>query len=332
MKSDELGLPTIIVPYPGPAEEEGVQDIFVNLRPETNGVIAESAILKVVKAANKTQDAMKLIYLANYPGEFIVAHKIIEQYYSLRFHFAVHGKAAFTPSMKRRFSDWFQLDYEQAPLVGSFEAIEILGVQPEELFEIWVAEKDVVFINGQLIKKIGKLYVINYDIPALLHKNSKNTDIAVMIFRTKLAYPEVKSLVYDMNQALCGIGVLNPQFDAARAFHYSKSPFEQILDSISFLFTASNEKLGLADFTFSRWLLSMGYTEEAIIDLLRNPLVSYRKKDARPAEDNLFLLSQLKSYKETLSIMQSIEHQHRLISHGPLFDKILNALSKKDNL
>ncbi len=325
MKPDELGLPTIIVPYPGPASEPGEQDIFVYLRPETNGVLAESTILKVVKAANGDQGTMKLIFLANYPGEFIVDHKIVEQYYSLKFHFAVVGKNAFTDGMKQRFTEWFKTPFEQADIIGSFRALEVLHKEPEELFATWVAEQEVCVINGQCIKKIGEQFIINYDIPALIHKNSKNTDIAVMVFRCKQPYDKIKSLVVDMHKALCVAGILSPQFDPSRAFHWSKGPFEQVLDGISYLYPVKSIGLKLGDLTFAKWLLEQGVNVDELGCLLMNPIVEIEDPDGRIREENFLFSTQYLSFEEALAKFKSVIQRVEMIHHGPLIQSISSA-------
>ena len=325
MKPDEQGLPTIIVPYPGPSIEPGVHDIFVYLRPETNGVLAESTILKVIKAANGDQPAMQLIYLANYPGEFIVEHQIVEQYYSLKFHFAVVGKNAFTQGMKQRFAEWFKVPFETAEIVGAFRALEIMHKEPEELFGTWVAEQDVCVINGQCIKKIGELFVVNYDIPALIHKNSKNTDIAVMVFRCQQPYEKVKSLVVDMHKALCAAGILSPQFDPSRAFHWSKGPFEQILDGISYLSVVKSLGLKLDDFTYAKWLLGQGITPDELGRLLMNPVVEIQHEDGRVTEENFLQYTQYDTFESALVKFKSIVRRLDMIHHAPLIQTICTS-------
>ena len=40
--------PQVLVPYPGPETDPGIQDIFVYMRPESNGVVGGREVLKVV--------------------------------------------------------------------------------------------------------------------------------------------------------------------------------------------------------------------------------------------------------------------------------------------
>jgi hypothetical protein len=321
MNSDSAGLPTVIVPYPGPATNPDEQDIFVYLRPETNGILVESTMLKVIKSAGEGQP-MKLVYMANFPGEFIVKNTIVEQYYSLKLHFAVVGKRAFTRSMKERFSDFFRDDFDSSTIIGSFEALDYLGKTPEELFHTWVSDADMTQMNGQTIKRIEGVYVVNYDIPALLHKNAKGTDIAVMIFRTKRDYSSVKTLVRRMHEALVAGGILDPKYDPSRAFHYSKGPFEQILDGVGYLYTQQREKIKLRDFTFARYLLNRGIDQSIICGMLMNPIVRILQYDGSVIEDNMLSYTSNFSYSQAVEALTRIVCQYPIIHHGPILGRL----------
>ncbi|WP_053335725.1 hypothetical protein [Salinispira pacifica] len=322
MTADKLGLPTIIVPYPGPSSEWGVQDIFVYLRPETNGVLVESTMLKVIKSAEEYSSAMKLVYMANFPGEFILKNNIIEQYYALKLHFAVMGRRAFTPSMINRFNRYFHKDFQDCEVLGAFNAIHHLHMEPEELFHTWVAEEDIAVIEGQTVKKIDDIFVVNYDIPALLHKNNKETDIAVMVFRTKLGYSHVRGLVRTMHRALVDGGIINPKFDPSRAFHYSKGPFEQIMDGIGYLFTQNREKIGIEDFTFGNYLINRGIDRDLICGSLMNPVVGIEDDDGKIREVNLLQHTSGMDYSEAYSALKRVRYQTIFIHHGPLLQSI----------
>lgn len=322
MTPDQLGLPTIIIPYSGPAEEEGVQDIFVYLRPETNGVLVESTMLKVVKSAEEYSSSMKLVYMANFPGEFIMKNNIVEQYYALKLHFAVMGPRAFTPAMIDRFNGFFHRDFRSCDVIGSFQALQKFHMMPEELFQLWVAEADVCIIAGQSVKHIRDSYVVNYDIPALLDKNSKGTDIAVMVFRTGLGYPHVRGLVRSMHSALVNSGIINPKFDPSRAFHYSKGPFEQVMDGIGYLYTQDREEIQLEDFTFAHYLMKRGIDANIICGCLMNPIVGIEDGDGRKREINLFQYTSGMNYAEAWNTLEKVKHQIVLIHHGPLLQSI----------
>jgi len=284
-------------------------------------VLVESTLLRVIKNAD-AGGAMQLVFFANMPGEFMVKNKVVEQYYAVKLHFAVRGRRAFTESMKNRFSDFFGEDFDSAPVCGAFEALELLGKTPEELFHTWVNENDMLVLNGQTIKRIEGKFVVNYDIPALLHKNAKGTDIAVMMFRTTLDYGSIRDLVRRMWEALVAGGILNPKFDSSRAFHHSKSPFEQTLDAIACLYVIDTDRYRLRDFTFPKFLMERGIPEEVICGLMMNPLVYIQEPDGRVVEDSIFSYANNYSFDQALDLVHRIVGQIPLIHHGPLISSI----------
>lgn len=324
MNRDTLGLPTILLPYPGPASGDDQQDIFVFLRPETNGVIVESTILRVIKK-EADSSAFNLVYMANIPGEFIVDNKIVEQYYSLKLHFAAQGREAFSASMQERFSAFFNVDFASAPIVGSFEALKVLNMSGDELFQTWVPPHEMTTINGQSIKKVGNYYVVNYDMPAILHKNYKGTDIAVMMFRTNMDYGSIKSLVAAMWESLVKNDILHPRYDSSRAFHHSKSPIEQTLDAVTFLVDEQGFMSRLSDFTFPRYLLANGIPEEVICGLLMNPIVEIREESGAIVEDSFFTYSNNYSYAQSLDLIRRIVSQRPIVHHTPLIRRFCRA-------
>ena len=297
------------MPYPGPAEADSDQDIFVYLRPESNGVVAESTMLRVIEHCGEYRTHIRLIYLANLPGSFIVHNHIVEQHYSLKLKFAVHGAEVFTPYMQRRFEEIFKTDFSKAPIIGAFEALRRLDISPEELFETWVPADRVTTVNGQCVKLVGDYYVVNYDIPALLHKNNRNTDIAVMIFRTDLSYEYFAGLVKSMRRRLEEEKILDPVRHYTRVFHYSRGPFDQLLDGIGHLYTADGRGAEVDQISFGRFLRDRGIANKHIEGLLRHPIVRYVGEDGAEAEGDVFSLTQHAGYEQALALLDRVYAQ-----------------------
>ncbi|HUX51912.1 MAG TPA: hypothetical protein VMW73_14035 [Spirochaetia bacterium] len=311
------GLPRVLVPYPGPATEEHAQDIFVYLRPETNDVRVESAVLKVIEDCPAYRQKMNLVYLANLPGEFIIHHHIVEKHYALKLEFAVHGKHLFTTEMKRRFSRAFGVPFQEAQIIGSFEALRLLDLRPEELFEHWVPDTDLTIIDGQSVKRIRDYFIVNYDIPALLHKNSRGTDIAVMIFRVELGYTFFNELVEQMRDSLIDRNLLNPRTPPSRAFHYSKGPFEQILDGIGYLVTPDLSFASLDDLTFPTYLRRSGVDVQTIYGVVQHPIIEFGVDGSESVEENLFTYTQFDDYDTAVRKLNSMVSQVVLPRHAP---------------
>ena len=299
----ENGL-SVLVPYPGLGDPEA-QDIFVYLRPESNGVLVESTMLRVIQHDPEFKRTIFLVYLANLSGEFIIRNHIIEEHYSLKLRFAVHGGKLFTPRMRDAFSQHFSIPFEKAKIVGSFEALRSLSLTPDELFRLWVGDDDFWVVNGQSIKKFDGLFVVNYDIPALLQKNNENTDIAVMIFRTTMKYEAFERIVLAMQQALVEAKILSPGTPLSRVFHYSKSPFEQILDGTGHLFTPEGKHISAENLAFSRFLQERSFDFPTQMNILRNPLFLFRGVDGNLREESIYSYTQDDSYEAAFEKLKS---------------------------
>lgn len=291
-------LPQVMIPYPGPCADDETQDVFLYLRPETNGVLIESLLLRIVKN-EKYAAHCKVIYLANMPGDYIVRKRIIEQHYALKIKFAHLGKVAFTPFMIKKFENYFLENFFTAKIIGAYEAIHKLKIDPEELFKLWVPPHHFAIINGQTIKYYNGYYILNYDIPALLHKNSRQTDFAVMIFRSSLSRTDFHYLVEDMRSALIAEQILGPERPLSRTFHYSSGPFEQILDGIGYLYNPKGKHLPLDQISFYNYLLRNGISRRAIQRAIRNPIMRFKTEDGI-IEENIFQYTASATYQEAL--------------------------------
>ncbi len=288
-KTERIRKPRILIPYtPRTGERGEEQEFFITLRPEANGVAAESSLLKTVRNNPIYKNNVSFVYLANISGDYIINHRIVEQHYHLKISYARHGTSLFTPFMKDVFQDFFQIPFWEAEISGSFQALSRLGCSEDELFRIRVKRKDMIEINGQNIKRIGDIFVVNYDIPAILHKNSHVTDIAVMIFRSTLGSDDFAEMIREMGENLVKEGILHPDLPISRIFHYSKSPFEFLLDASGYLLKSDFTPYPLGNMDFPRFLNSRGLPLKIIEGVLKYPLLSYRSPAGGLVERDIF--------------------------------------------
>ncbi len=307
-----VGRPVILIPYEGPCDDEGCQDIFLYLRPETNGVEVESTILRQIEHHPHYRKQIRLVYLANIPGDFIVDRHIVEQHYSLKFFFAVHGKSAFTPHMQREFERCFGVSFRDAEILGSFEALKRLHLSTQKLFDYWVPAGRMCIVNGQTIKELGGRYIVNCDIPDLLHKNNRETDIAVMIFRIWFPYRELHRLITSMCDALSREGLLRQGRPANRVFHYSRGPFEQLLDASGYLYDPDGNSVPLDRVSFAAYLMQRGIPEEVIAGAVTCPIMRFDGSSGVKGEDDLYHVTEGTDYGQAHRILLSAERQFLL--------------------
>lgn len=304
--------PQILVPYGGPNADPATLDVFVYLRPETNGVAVESTILKVIRACKKDNADIDLVYLANVPGDHIVSRKIVERHYSLRLYFAVHGGEVFTPEMRGQFRRFYGVPFPAQKVIGAFEALRRFGWEPEDLFSLWVDEDAVTRIAGQVVKRYNDVWIVNYDIPALLHKNNAGTDIAVMAFRTRMGYPYFFEVAGRMRKELVASNLLRQNMPIARAVHISRSPFEQLLDSRDYLLGPSGEHLGVSSSSFAAFLYDRGISPPIVEGLVEHPICRFDFDLGDDSVQNVLDLCEGFSYLDAWYIIHRIEAQEML--------------------
>ncbi len=264
-----------------------MQDIIIYLQPEANGLRVESTVLRAIRSYPAAEDVLNIVYMANLPGDFIIKNRIVEQHYALKIRFAREGKAVFTKAMRRRFESYFKTSFDLAEVVGAFQAKERLGLSAEKLFRHWVPGEEFTKIHRQSIKKIGKLYVVNYDVPALLKKNSSDTNIFVLILRSFLSFRRNHDLMDRIFRALADQEIVTDRMPLSYILHYSKGPFEQILDGLGYIYTEQDRRVSLGDLSFFGYLFECGCRETDVLAALHQPIMTFRTEKG-PVERHLF--------------------------------------------
>ena len=270
----ETRKPTIVLPFIESTFDSKAKDLYLYLRPETNGIRVESLLFGIIHNDEEFRKNISLVYLANLPGDFVSKHRVIERHYALKCEMAKRGRESFTSTMIERFENWYKVKWDDVEVVSAYEAMDILKIDSKALFKTWVKNQDFFYTYGQSIKKIGNLYVINYDIPELLKKNSSSTDIAVMVLRTTLSNKSLSSLISKMEIALKESGAIDPKTPPRRCFHYTKSPLEEILDGDGYLYTDEGNKVKMKSISFASYLLNRGVDMKDIISWVYYPIVT----------------------------------------------------------
>lgn len=302
-------VPDIIIPYMPTCGEGDCEDIFVYLRPETNGIKVESLLLQVIQNTSEFRDNIELIYLANIPGDFISRNKIVEKHYSCRLSFAVNGLKLFTPSMKEKFELVFGEPANRAHIIGSFDALKELSMTKDELFKIWVPMENMASINGQIIKKYQDHYIVNYDIPEIIHKNNASTDIAVMLFRTPPDYILFSAMITEMEKKLREQKIISSKVPPSHAFHYSKGPFEQLLDARGYLYKQDDQIWPIENIGFGTYLEERGFSDLVMNALLDNPIMLFDDPDQGLIEMNIMDYTARQSYSQAFTALERMRAQ-----------------------
>lgn len=304
--------PKVLVPYIGPSTDPHELDVLFYLRPESNGVAVESTVLTVIRRCRAEGATIQLGYMANIPGSTIIRRRVVERHYATRLFFAVHGGAAFTPDMRRQFTEHYRQAFHPERVIGAFEALRRLSWHPEQLFDLWVDQAAVARIAGQVVKRYHDMFIVNYDLPALLHKNSVETDIAVMLFRADRGYELFFDLADTIRDALIAGGLLSKRLPISRAVHFSRSPFEQLLDARDYLLQPDGSPVEIEHTSFGRFLLQSGVPCNVIHGLVDHPICWFRDR----GEQSLLDICEGYDYAQAYDVLTRMAAQARLPSAG----------------
>ena len=300
--------PSVLVEYPGPTEAEGEQDVSLYLRPESNGIRVESTIMRCLREYPGSEDCIRVVYLANLPGSFVADRSIVAEHYATRIRFANRGRDLFTPQMRQEFERHFDRPFDDAQVLGAFQALDALDMGADELFKLRVPEADFTYILGQTLKRVGETYVVNYDIPALLHRHNETTDIFAMLLRMRISYPEFASIVVDIGHALVEQEIVSGRIPMSRIFHYSKGPFEQILDGIGYIYTPDGNHIPYRRMSFLHYLTTRGFAQDHILRAVAHPIVRLaRASPPGAAEVNLFEYTRGCTYSQAATRFTEVE-------------------------
>ena len=210
--------------------------------------------------------------------------------------------------------------FDDAPIVGSFEALDVFSMTPDELFSTWVNNESVCIIDGQNVKLINGYYVVNYDAPALLQKHREGTDIAVMLFRLNApyTYSSFREMVSVINVELKKKKILDEGDHVSRAFHYSKSPFEQVLDSIDYLYIDNHTRVDMEELSFVQFLLKRGVTLEEIVGMIEHPIAQFcvNNQGDEIIENAIIAHTNHDSYQEAFEKLHTMTMQYMFLSYG----------------
>ncbi len=316
--------PQVLLPYPG-CGKENEQDIFLLLRPEKNNYQVESLILSTFRESCEYKKTIFIQYLANISGSFIEKTKFFHKHYATKFFFAKHNKDFFSAYMKKSFENHFSQNIADCEVLGAFEASKRLHLSFEELFHINVPYNNILRVSGQIIKKIfdknkKAVYVINSDIPALLSREYSQENCAVIMFRTTLSYDMFNQYIHKVYEKLIHSKIIFPKNDdeydvgIKKVFRYSRGPFEQLRDSIEFLYHPNRNNVSIADMTFARYLYEKGVSYDTMVNLLLFPICHVSTDDTLSSVENseertIFECTKYATYEQAYAFLYTLRDQ-----------------------
>jgi len=287
--------PDIIIRYP--EGEDGfrgsspnVAYLVVHVRPETNRILSEKAIVAGVRRQHAD-----VIYLANLNGALFLQDHILEEHYASQYRFAARPfeELQAHPEVAARFEQHFGVRPEDARLIGSFDAVRRLGIGEEELFETIVPERDYLECWGQSFKRVAGWCVVNPNLPAIVRRYTPEANVFVLAARCRGGGPEIFSAV---NQAIFQeitarqetpvvdgqkLGSLVWSEMVRRTYHISANHRMACFDMADLVYRGPEARLDVAETPLGRWLVAGGAVEaEGLRAMKRAQLVYLRREGA----------------------------------------------------
>ncbi len=303
--------PDIIINYDLSEIESETGVVYV--RPESNEVNYEKAILKGV------MPSADVIYMANLNGALFIKDALIVEHNACQYRFAIFGKEEMIRyrEMAEAFENHFNVDFNKAKIVGSFEAILTLNISSDELFNTIVPNDRFLYLYGQTIKRVGDVFVINYDLPAIISRYTPTANIFVIVLRSKEKNFNFKGLsqsITKMIQTTDYYDLLDdnikknmlPDEMIRRIYHISRNHFMAMCDMLDFVFYSNSDQISPNQTTLGHKLIEKGITGQHIIHIKEYPI----KHVIINGERKLIYLNDLPasmSIDETVDLIKSIE-------------------------
>lgn len=280
--------PDIIIEY-------SVKDCYdhsmsvIYVRPETNAIPYEKSIISGIRPF------ADVVYMANLNGKIFIRDALIFEHYSSQYKFAIYGKDAISkhPEMVKKFENHFNIKFDNAKIIGSFEAIKQLNMTPSELFNTFVDSKDFIRYYGQTIKKIKDIYIVNYDLPELIkiYDTDANVFIIVVRFPSKdFSFTDInKSIREELKKDEHAPIIDEDKFKSLglneivkRTYHISSNHITAMFDMTDFVFKKDDTHLSIYETPLGRKIIDKRIaTNDQLRNLKNYPLVKIKKNGSQ---------------------------------------------------
>lgn len=305
--------PDIIIDYM-PLNEDFMPVAVIYVRPETNQVSYEKAILK---GALPYSD---VIFMANLNGMLFIRDALILDHYACQYRFAIYGVDEIKkyPEMVDKVENYFGVHLSPEKFIGSFDAILKLNISAEKLFNTFVDEKSFLKLYGQTIKKYDDLYIINYDLPAIIEKYNDKSNVFIVVVKfknEKITFDKINySIAIEMekdNNLLFYCADIYKDISliekVKRTYHFSSTHIMAMFDMTDFVFDSNCKRISVTETPFGHYLIKNNFlTKERLIKLREYPMV-YVSVNGKRELLNIIEDTKGISFDESVELLRSIE-------------------------
>ncbi len=306
--------PDVIIDYISVASDlpTDLPTALVYVRPETNEVHYEKAIiLGITPYAD-------VVYLANLNGRIFIKDALILDHYASQYRFAVYAKEEMArfPEFVETFENYFKTSFDSSFIIGSFDALIKLNLNDESLFNYIVEDKDFLKLYGQTIKKINNVFVVNYDMPAIIKRYTPKANVFAIAIKFKdknTSFLEINQSIFDQIKKN-NMVIVDEEFHKSlewnerirRTYHISRNNVMAMFDMVDFIIRNNNDHLRFIETPLGKTLIEEnGISEDFIIRIKEFPIV-YIEENGKKRLVNLLEEANGMNMEECVNLIKRI--------------------------
>jgi len=317
-----LTQPDILIKYPASELDRVLTDSeweytaysMIYVRPETNLIKYEGRIIEGLKKfAN-------IIYMANFNGDVFSSHNILKEHNSSQFRFSDSPREEMGKysELIDEFEKYFNISYDKVKILGGFSALTELNISEEELFEIIVPETEFLRLYGQTFKKVEDVYIVNYDLPAILKRYNAITNVFMVLVKSDKATP---TFFEDLNLSIYNeiassgdtpilfgdkLEDLDWSEKIKRTYHLSNNHLMTMFDMSHFIFKDKDKRLDITETPLGKTILANKIFTEEQLRILKTLQLCYSYKNGKKILHYLPYAGKNKSYAWIIDMLENV--------------------------
>ncbi|HOV14915.1 MAG TPA: hypothetical protein PK771_11565, partial [Spirochaetota bacterium] len=210
----------------------------------------------------------------------------------------------------------FGVKFDDAQIIGSFDAIIKLDMSDELLFNIVVDKKDFLKLYGQTIKKIGNVYILNYDMPAIIKRYTPKANVFAIAIRLKnqsYSLMDINQSIFDQikknNMIIIGEEMhkeLEWNEKIRRTYHISRNNIMAMFDMTDFIIRSNSEHICFDETPLGRILIEEHNISYNFLYQLKEFPIVYINKNGHKKLVNLLEEANGMTMEECVALIKSI--------------------------
>jgi len=220
------------------------------------------------------------------------------------------------PEFVETFENYFKTSFDSSFIIGSFDALIKLNLNDESLFNYIVEDKDFLKLYGQTIKKINNVFVVNYDMPAIIKRYTPKANVFAIAIKFKdknTSFLEINQSIFDQIKKN-NMVIVDEEFHKSlewnerirRTYHISRNNVMAMFDMVDFIIRNNNDHLRFIETPLGKTLIEEnGISEDFIIRIKEFPIV-YIEENGKKRLVNLLEEANGMNMEECVNLIKRI--------------------------